>query len=75
MKTETYEAQGECTNCGRENYPQWGKYEVGKKVSEYPCPKCGCMTWIARGNNRIECSDPDLGKTGETNSSSRVASQ
>jgi len=57
MEKETYKAQGECTNCGRENYPQWGEYEVGKKIEEYPCPNCGCMTWGARGH-RIECSTP-----------------
>lgn len=48
---KTYQAQGECTNCGRENYPWWGDYEVGKKIEEYPCPSCECMTWVPRGRN------------------------
>lgn len=43
---ETYYAQGKCTNCGVCDYPQWGVYEVGKRVADYPCPNCGCMTWI-----------------------------
>jgi predicted RNA-binding Zn-ribbon protein involved in translation (DUF1610 family) len=42
---KTYEAQGYCTNCGRENYPQWGTYDVGKELQDYPCPNCGCRTW------------------------------
>lgn len=42
---ETYLAQGFCTNCGRRNYPQWGTYEVGKALEEYPCPQCGMFTW------------------------------
>jgi predicted nucleic-acid-binding Zn-ribbon protein len=42
---ETYLARGACKNCGYRNYPQWGEYEVGKKISDYPCPKCGCDTW------------------------------
>lgn len=43
---ETYKAQGVCTNCGRKNYPQWGEYKVGTKITDYPCPNCNCMTWI-----------------------------
>ena len=43
---ETYNAQGWCTNCGRENYPQWGVYEVGTKVTDQPCPNCKLMTWV-----------------------------
>lgn len=62
-KGETYNAQGECTNCGRENYPQWGGYAVGKKLSEYPCPQCGCMTWRKR---QEKYEDPDVGKTNES---------
>lgn len=46
MKEETYLAQGKCTNCGRRNYPQWGKYKKGIPLQNYPCPKCGLMTWI-----------------------------
>jgi predicted RNA-binding Zn-ribbon protein involved in translation (DUF1610 family) len=42
---DTYEARGYCTNCGRENYPQWGTYNVGEKLEDYPCPSCGCLTW------------------------------
>ncbi len=62
MEKETYSAQGECTNCGRENYPQWGTYTVGKRIEEYSCPKCGCMTWRARGT--VAQSD-DVGKTSD----------
>ena len=65
MEKEIYLAQGECTNCGRENYPQWGKYEVGKKISDYPCPNCGCMTWQPRRNS-VEMSDPDIGKCSDS---------
>lgn len=46
MEKETYLAQGYCKNCGRENYPQWGSYEIGKKLENSPCPNCGCMTWV-----------------------------
>lgn len=52
--SEEYKAQGECTNCGYENWPQWGYYEVGKALSEYPCPKCKCMTWIPRRADGVE---------------------
>ena len=60
---ETYKAQGECTNCGRENYPKWGEYDKGKQISDYPCPQCGCMTWRPRGKY---CPSPDVGETNET---------
>lgn len=43
---ETYEAQGICTNCGHKNYPQWGVYKLGARINDYPCPNCGCMTWV-----------------------------
>lgn len=43
---KTYKTRGMCTNCGYRNYPQWGKYDFGKKLNEYPCPNCECMTWI-----------------------------
>lgn len=61
---EKYKAQGECTNCNRENYPQWGEYEVGKKISDYPCPKCGCMTWVPRDKAKLSygCTPEKLNK-------------
>lgn len=62
-KGETYLAQGECTNCGKENYPQWGNYAIGKKLEEYPCSNCGCMTWRKRQG---KFTDPDVGKTNES---------
>jgi len=58
---KTYQAQGECTNCGRENFPQWGEYETGKFIQDYPCPNCECMTWVPR---KKIFKDLDLGKTG-----------
>ena len=42
---KTYKARGICSNCGRRNYPQWGTYKVGTKLTDYPCPNCGLMTW------------------------------
>ena len=60
-KEETYLAQGFCTNCGRRNYPQWGTYELGKALEEYPCPQCGMFTWkpesIIEGGWREEFND------------------
>jgi len=56
--TETYQAYGICDNCGRRDFPQWGEYEVGKKIEEYPCPNCGCMTWRAD----LIKKDDDVGK-------------
>lgn len=50
---KTYKAQGECINCDTENYPQWGEYEVNKKINDYPCPNCGCMTWVPRRWKKI----------------------
>jgi len=47
---KTYLARGICTNCGIRNHPQWGTYDVGKRIEEYPCPNCGCMTWIKDEN-------------------------
>lgn len=41
-------ARGECTNCGYENYPAWGMYDFGRALTDYPCPKCECMTWRPR---------------------------
>ena len=56
MAKETYEARGKCTNCDRENYPQWGEYEVGRTINSYPCPKCECMTWVK--DDRFEVVNP-----------------
>ena len=63
---ETYLAQGMCYNCGRRNYPQWGTYEKGKRLEEYPCPKCGCMTWILDSTQGFPPQDSDVGKTNDS---------
>lgn len=57
---KTYLAQGECTNCGHENYPQWGEYDFGRKISDHLCPNCKCMTL----RKRQEKIDPDFDKCG-----------
>lgn len=46
MSENTYLARGYCTNCGKENYPQWGTYNMGTLISDILCPKCGCQTWV-----------------------------
>lgn len=61
---KTYSAQAKCTNCGYENYPQWGTYEYEKKISDHKCPNCKCFTLIPRPHY----SDPDLGRTSESKS-------
>lgn len=62
---KTYEARGICTNCGYKNYPQWGIYKIRTKLSDYPCYKCGCRTWILDLYSSIK--DIYVGKTKESN--------
>lgn len=57
---KTYKSRGVCSNCDFKSDPQWGTYEVGKLVSDYPCPNCECKTLhadIMANHRKEECKE------------------